>query len=162
VRGIFTKRKADRIASSDLAEALVADPERPWAEYIHGKAITQRQLAKLLGAFGIVSGPVRLSDGRNLKGYKIESFADAFARYLSPSDPSHRHEQGLARVVTDLVSVAEASCDGSIYPSQASIGAACDGVTDQKPPSSGAGVVDDTDPTNMAPSAPIGDDMEVF
>lgn len=162
VRGIFTKREVDRIASSDLVEALVADPERPWAEYNHGKAITQRQLARLLGAFGIVSGPVRLSEGRNLKGYKIDSFADAFARYLPPSDPSHSHEQGLARVVTDRASVTEASCDGSLYPSQASIAVACDGVTDQEPPWSEAEAVADADATNVVPSAPIDDDVEAF
>jgi putative DNA primase/helicase len=38
----------DVIRSDDLVNKLVADPERPWADWKHGKALTQKQLAGLL------------------------------------------------------------------------------------------------------------------
>ena len=41
-------------------------------------------LAKLLKPFGIMPASVRLPDGTTPKGYKAESFADAWARYLPP------------------------------------------------------------------------------
>jgi Protein of unknown function (DUF3631) len=134
VRAVFTAREQDRLASTDLAEALATDPERPWAEYNRGKPMTVRQLARLLNAFGIVSGTVRFADDKTFKGYKLEDFADTFSRYLPPFDPSHRHTQALARVVTNKSNVTNESCDGSLLASQTSTGAACDGVTDENPP----------------------------
>ena len=41
--------ETDVIRSADLVAKLIADPERPWAEWRHGKPITQKQLAGLLG-----------------------------------------------------------------------------------------------------------------
>jgi len=38
----------DVIRSSDLVAKLTADPERPWAEWKHGRPLTQKQLAGLL------------------------------------------------------------------------------------------------------------------
>jgi putative DNA primase/helicase len=46
------------IFSNDLVAKLAADEEGPWAEYNRGKSITQKQLARLLGAYGIVSETV--------------------------------------------------------------------------------------------------------
>ena len=37
----------DVIRSSDLVAKLTADPERPWAEWKHGRPLTQKQLAGL-------------------------------------------------------------------------------------------------------------------
>jgi hypothetical protein len=78
------------------------------------------------------------------------SNAQAQARHLG----AHREAWAMT-TGQEAASVTEPSCDGSTYPSQASIGAACDGVTDQKPPSSEAESVDDAAPANMAPPAPV-------
>ena len=43
------------------------------------------QLARLLGKFEILSGTIRLPDGRTPKGYYLSAFKDAFAAYL-PSE----------------------------------------------------------------------------
>ena len=67
--------------SVDLVSSLVADPERPWAEYNRGRAITQRQVAKLLGTFGIISvnvNPIGLPQG---KGYRRVDFEESWERY---------------------------------------------------------------------------------
>jgi putative DNA primase/helicase len=137
IREVFADRGVDRISSEDLTLALVGLEERPWAEYSHGKPLTQAKLARLLRPFGVVSGSVRLPDGRTPKGYVLERFTDAFARYL-PSKAPHRHNVGAARDHGDF----EGATDGGrgVYedPSKPSRGAACGGVALSNPPSWGA------------------------
>jgi len=62
-------------------DAVPADPERPWAEYNRGDPITQRQLAKLLGTFGIISVNVRPEVGPQGKGYRRVDFEQAWEAY---------------------------------------------------------------------------------
>ena len=134
VRQAFREQVEDRISSEDLAIALAADKERPWADYRHGKPITQKQLAALLVPFHIKSGSVRLKDGRTPKGYRLEQFEDAFSRYLPPSETPHRHTPGLARVVADQRSATGIQGLRIDDPPQASIHAGCGGVADRNPP----------------------------
>jgi putative DNA primase/helicase len=71
----------DVIRSSDLVAKLTADPERPWAEWKHGRPLTQKQLAGLLAPFHIISltvHPPGLPDG---KGYRRIDFQEAWAAY---------------------------------------------------------------------------------
>jgi putative DNA primase/helicase len=78
------------IRSVDLVTKLSADPERPWAEYNRGgKPITQRQVARLLGAFGIISETVRLVGRPDAKGYKRAHFEEAWAVYCPVKTFSH-------------------------------------------------------------------------
>jgi putative DNA primase/helicase len=63
------------IRSADLVQLLTADPERPWAEYNRGgKPITQRQVARLLGAFCIISDTVHPPSLPQGKGYRRVDF----------------------------------------------------------------------------------------
>ncbi len=74
---------ADVIRSSDLVAKLTADPERPWAEWKHGRPLTQKQLAGLLAPFHIISltvHPPGLPDG---KGYRRIDFEEAWAAYCA-------------------------------------------------------------------------------
>jgi putative DNA primase/helicase len=71
----------DVVLSSDLVAKLTADPERPWAEWKHGRPLTQKQLAGLLAPFHIISltvHPPGLPDG---KGYRRIDFEEAWAAY---------------------------------------------------------------------------------
>jgi hypothetical protein len=84
----------DVIRSSDLVAKLTADPERPWAEWKHGRPLTQKQLAGLLAPFHIISltvHPPGLPDG---KGYRRIDFEEAWAAYCpgrnTPSQQSLR------------------------------------------------------------------------
>ena len=120
------------VGSAELIQVLTADNEARWCEFSHGKPVSARQLAKLLRPFGIVSGTVRFGT-ETAKGYSVEGFTDAFARYLPPSDPSHRHKQAPARVVTESAFVTERDVLRIANPSQSSTGAGCDGVTDKNP-----------------------------
>jgi hypothetical protein len=96
IRDIFSERKADRLPSTELAEALVAIEGRPWAEWRHGKAITANSLARLLAPYGIAPTTIRVGT-KTPKGYQLADFADAFERYLAPdgqekaSKPKHRN-----------------------------------------------------------------------
>jgi hypothetical protein len=68
----------DVIRSSDLVAKLTADTERPWAEWKHGRPLTQKQLAGLLAPFHIISltvHPPGLPDG---KGYRRSRTASAW------------------------------------------------------------------------------------
>jgi hypothetical protein len=129
---LFRGRLAGRDAfrSAELVDALAEDKAGRWAEYSHGKPLTQRQLARLLRPFAIVPNTVR-SGAQTFKGYRLEAFADAFARYLSHFDPSHRHAPTTARVVTDKRSDTEDAMFRIDDPSQASNHAGCDVVTDE-------------------------------
>jgi hypothetical protein len=113
----------DVITSATLVAKLTADPERPWADWKHGKPLTQRQLASLLRPFGIISINVRPEIGAQGKGYRWTDFAEAWTAYLPGQNdargqlgdfnPSHRpnaDETGTSRVFS---SVPENSWDGS-------------------------------------------------
>jgi putative DNA primase/helicase len=73
------------IRSADLVAKLSADPERPWAEWKHGRPLTQKQLARLLAPFCIISGTVHppgLPDG---KGYRRADFEGVWRAYCPAS-----------------------------------------------------------------------------
>lgn len=75
--------RPDRIRTTDLIAALTADPEKPWATWNRGKPFSPRQLAKMLGSYGIHPKTVRFGK-ETPKGYQRDQFVDAFQRYLSP------------------------------------------------------------------------------
>jgi len=79
LREIFTDR--DRIASAELVEHLGAKAESRWAEWSHGKPITQRQIARLLAPLKITPKTIRFGD-ETAKGYLAEWFNDALSRYV--------------------------------------------------------------------------------
>lgn len=67
--------------SETLVDALKNIEESPWLEYGYGKGLTTNRLAKMLSRFDI--HPRTLRSGTSTpKGYTVESFTDAFARYL--------------------------------------------------------------------------------
>jgi hypothetical protein len=66
--GAFGELEA--IRSDEMVDRLIADKEKPWAEWRHGKPLTQKQLAGLLRPFGIMSETVHPPDRPHGKGYK--------------------------------------------------------------------------------------------
>lgn len=99
IRTVFQSKGMTRLFSSVLLEGLCEDDEAPWATFNRGQPLKAAQLAKRLRGFGLKSQSVRAM-GQYGKGYKLEDFEEAFARYLpeplegagaTPSEPSHRH-----------------------------------------------------------------------
>lgn len=143
IRALLAEPLAGRavVGSEELVHALTQDQTTRWAEYSRGKPLTQRQLAQLLRPFRIVPGTVRLPDNSTPKGYRVKSLAEAFARYLPPFDPPHRHTPANTRVVADQASATEPDCGGSSFPPQASKGDGRGGVAAENHGVEGAGEV---------------------
>jgi putative DNA primase/helicase len=72
---------AEVMRSADLVAKLAADPESLWAEYNRGQPMTQRNLARQLGHFGIITETVHPPGSQHGKGYKRASFAEVWAAY---------------------------------------------------------------------------------
>lgn len=82
IQHVFESRRADRIKTADLIAALVEDDEAAWATWNKGRPLTPRQLGRMLSGYGIRSKDIR--NGYEVaKGFTLEQFSDAFARYLS-------------------------------------------------------------------------------
>lgn len=82
VRTIFEGRAVDQpLPSAELTAALVAMPDRPWAEWSGGRPMTSVKLAGRLKPFGLRTRKVR--DGaRTVNAYLRADFLDAWGRYL--------------------------------------------------------------------------------
>ena len=99
--------RTSKIKYKDLIKALIEDPEKSWDTYNRGKPITMRQVTKLLKPYGIKSKTIRFGFGSD-KGFEVEQFADACARYLpalgdrqSQSNNSPKPNVGAVIDVTD-------------------------------------------------------------
>jgi hypothetical protein len=82
IRAAFEAKSADRMSGDELTGYLVNLDDRPWPEFKSGRPLTKATLARQLSRYKILSGTIRLPDGRTLRGYYLSSFTDAFARYL--------------------------------------------------------------------------------
>lgn len=89
IRDVFLAKGGDRITGKDLIAALVELEDRPWSEWSRGRPMSQAQMSRRLGEYGIVSGTIKTGFGaETAKGFYFRSFEDAFSRYLSPYTPS--------------------------------------------------------------------------
>jgi putative DNA primase/helicase len=90
IKAMFAESGKSAILSEAIITNLCRDPTDIWIAYNRGGPVTQRQVAHLLGrdAYEIYPQPLHPTRRGNFarRGYKLEQFADAFARYL-PSDP---------------------------------------------------------------------------
>jgi putative DNA primase/helicase len=129
LRQLFKDRGADKLSSQDICVALAEMEDRPWPEWRHGKAITPAQLGRLLKPFGIAPATIRL-DLKTAKGYKRESFKDAFDRYLPPQSvtPSQATEFKGFGPKPKRHTDADVTFPNSPKPT---ISKGCDGVTDR-------------------------------
>jgi putative DNA primase/helicase len=109
LRAIFSVRGAARMFSHDLVGDLNAKEDRPWKEWRRGNPLTQVQLAQRLRPFGIRPGTVRIGS-ETAKGYALEQFAEAFARYLPPTDPSQPSQPNGDSVLREFPTRHTASC----------------------------------------------------
>jgi len=91
----FESQDKLRASSKEIAVFLKCLEGRPWSEWKGAKAITQKAIANLLAPFDISTVEMRLGH-QILRGYHIEQFEDAFARYVSgrpaqSATPLHSH-----------------------------------------------------------------------
>jgi hypothetical protein len=132
------------IRSADLLAKLTADPERLWAEWKHGRSLTQKQLAGLLRPFQILSLTVHPPGRSDGKGYRRADFEQAWRAYCSgQNDPSQQSgtfetsirptadEMGTTR---DFRNVRKDNPDGSKNGNLSYSHAGLDAWTDRKAP----------------------------
>ena len=81
---LFKDEKTDRLGTNFILAELAKKDDRPWPEYLHGKPITSRQMAKLLKDFGIKPKVYTGKKQKSARGYKRKDFRDAFRRYCVP------------------------------------------------------------------------------
>jgi hypothetical protein len=77
---IFAASTEQRFRTSDLIEELAKIEESPWGDW-RGKPLTAQALSRLLRPFRIKTMAVK-AEGRTVRGYKAEQFAQAFHRVL--------------------------------------------------------------------------------
>lgn len=100
LHALFDERGVERLPTASIIEHLVAMHERPWPEWSHGRPLSPRGLARILGRFGI--GPVMFREGEvgGIRGYERRQFTDAWARYLAP--PATSATSATAKSSNDL------------------------------------------------------------
>jgi hypothetical protein len=80
----------ESIPSAELVRALNALEEAPWGRKRSGRGLDQHTLARFLQPFNVRTCSIWIgsTEGRSCRGYRLEDFEDAFARYLPPpSEP---------------------------------------------------------------------------
>ena len=158
---------ADEIRSADLVAKLVADPERPWADWKNGRSLTQKQLAGLLKPFHIVSATVHppgLPDGKGYRRADFEAAWDAYcagqntvAQQVGASEASKRpsaDEMGTSR---DFRSVRGSIPDGSKNGNLSYSHGCLDVWTDRKAQNGGQGHFDQ----EIAPPGDLYADLDI-
>ena len=81
--------------------------ERPWSDWRKGKGINARGLSQLLKSFNIRSKDIRI-DLDVKKGYRLEDFNEAFARYL-PSQNATTLQRSDDKAFSDIQKATENS-----------------------------------------------------
>jgi len=89
IRTVFEERKAERLASKTLADALADMEDAPWGDLgDRGKRLDQRALARRLKPYRPAIRPHQIRIGeKTLKGYELGDFADAWRRYCPRISP---------------------------------------------------------------------------
>ena len=83
-----------KLPSAQICDDLCNEEMWPWGTYCNGQPITKHALALLLKPFGISPDRVRLTDGlRQVRGYTVSSFKDAWERYPLPPTPGTQPSQ---------------------------------------------------------------------
>jgi len=83
IQEVFETKKVIKITTTELINMLCEDTEKSWATYNRGKSLSPRQLSNKLKDYGIASKTIRINSYETAKGFEVEQFNDAFARYLA-------------------------------------------------------------------------------
>ncbi len=120
--------------TSGILNMLTGNKASKYASWSHGRPLTDKGLAKALGAFGIYSSSVR--EGKvTAKGYRLSDFEDAVARYVPSSTKSPVTPSQPASTLAETVRsapVTNGHVTGDVLTVLPNRHAGCDGVTGEK------------------------------
>lgn len=88
IKQAFAAHGEHRITTADLLKRLNALDEAPWPHFSHGRPMTARDLAQMLRRYGVHSLSIRKGDSV-ARGFQLEQFQQAFARYAPTATPAH-------------------------------------------------------------------------
>lgn len=93
LQGVFDDEDDPAVLDTITMLAKLAElPDRPWADFRHGKPLNAHNLARMLRPFGIVSaGKIRQGD-KTVRGYRRDAFVEPWMRYV-PVPPGSKVEQ---------------------------------------------------------------------
>jgi Protein of unknown function (DUF3631) len=84
IKLVFENSGVDRISSSRLIEELGRLPDSVWRNYESNRPIETHHLAQALKLFKVAPKTIRIAgQPKPLKGYRLDMFEDAFARYCA-------------------------------------------------------------------------------
>ena len=131
IRTAFEQYGDDKMPSAKLAEYLNDMEDRPWPEYGRSrKPITVVQIARLLKRHTISPGTIRIDD-QTPRGYRLDQFKNAFARYLSLSEPQHRHNPQTAAENQPFQGATSGANVAPWNPPKPAVALSCGGVAAQ-------------------------------
>jgi putative DNA primase/helicase len=84
IRPLLIDETIKGLTSEAIIAELVKKPDRPWADWKHGKAITPKALAALLKPFNIIPDRLYLQANPDSRGYARHALEEAFSCYLPP------------------------------------------------------------------------------
>jgi hypothetical protein len=113
IHAFFAGNGHDRVRTADLLAHLHAVEESPWGDW-YGKTISAHGLSRLLKPYRIRTMPVKV-EGETVRGYKVEQFADAFARALGVTSVTSVTSQSASQKGSN------ASNAGNAYPAEAEL-----------------------------------------
>jgi putative DNA primase/helicase len=82
VQELFAEKRVAVLFSREIVAALLAREDRSYDEFNDGAPLTQKRLAAALKGYGVVIGETQHRGYDHAKGYSLDQFGDAFARYL--------------------------------------------------------------------------------
>lgn len=109
IAAVFERTGDDRLSTERLLELLVEDDEAPWGDW-YGKPLSAMRLARLLRPFEVRSRQLRIGDRAGVRGYRIEEFADAFARYIGSQDATPATTAQPSGFAADSKTLQDAAC----------------------------------------------------
>jgi len=140
IRKVFDAKKADKLPSGELADALSEMEDASWFEYQRGHKLSPTKMAQLLKPLEIRPRTIRTESGTP-KGYMRQDFEDSWNRYCRVSPDG---------------ATAETACEAQHSP-QSSIHA---GETQNSEPPQDASVAD-TKPQETPSNPPVVADVAV-
>jgi putative DNA primase/helicase len=82
IRPLLIDETVTGLTSEAIIAELVKKPDRPWADWKHGKPITPKALAALLKPFNIIPDRLYLRTNPDARGYARHALEEALSCYL--------------------------------------------------------------------------------
>lgn len=134
IKAAFERKRVSKMFSTDLLAALCEDTEAPWSTWNRGREMTARQLSERMKNFGLKPHDIRIGT-ENSKGYSLDKFRDAFARYLPlvPDSSATPRQSSNGAPFSDFLSATNGMSVADEKALKPSSGAGCRGVADRNP-----------------------------